>query len=329
MKFHPKSGMIVSWIFFLILGGILWYLTPRWEIQDNETMSIRQSGYNFINPLLECETSTTWNNQKYIPFEKELIRKIEGIESSHSGTHISVYFRNLRNGPWFGVNENADFSPASLMKLPIFLMYLKWSEKDPSILKQTITITGENSMPQNFPPEIEVQNGSWYTVSDLLFHLIVYSDNLASNNLLAYIPEEIQNMVFTDLNIPLPKDVDYTLSVKEYASFFRMLYNASYLSREDSELALQTLSQAKFHGGITGKIPNNVVVAHKFGEREMLDASGNTVNQLHDCGIVYYTPYPYLVCIMSRGDTDINTLSNIIQDTSKTIYDEVSNKYPE
>lgn len=136
-------------------------------------------------------------------------------------------------------------------------------------------------------------------------------------------------MVFTDLNIPLPKDVDYTLSVKEYASFFRMLYNASYLSREDSELALQTLSQAKFHGGITGKIPNNVVVAHKFGEREMLDASGNTVNQLHDCGIVYYTPYPYLVCIMSRGDTDINTLSNIIQDTSKTIYDEVSNKYPE
>ena len=61
----------------------------------------------------------------------------------------------------------------------------------------------------------------------------------------------------------------------------------------------------------------------------MLDGSGNLMNQLHDCGIVYYKPYPYLVCIMSRGNVEMPVLSQIIQDTSLTIYNEVSGKYPQ
>lgn len=107
-------------------------------------------------------------------------------------------------------------------------------------------------------------------------------------------------MVFNDLGIPLPRDIDYALSVKEYASFFRILYNASYLTRENSEMALKLLSESKFRGGLAGKIPSDIVIAHKFGEREMIDENGSSINQLHDCGIVYYTPYPYLICIMTR-----------------------------
>ena len=101
-----------------------------------DVTSVRQSGYEFINPLVECETDTIDNNQKYLPFEKELTRKIEEIENAHPDTHLSLYFRNLKNGPWFGINENASFSPASLMKLPILLMYLKWKEEDPNILQR-------------------------------------------------------------------------------------------------------------------------------------------------------------------------------------------------
>lgn len=296
--------------------------------KDEEAISVRQPWYEYINPLLECETKTYGSNQKYIPFEKDLIKKIEFIQKSHPDIHLSVYFRNLRNGPWFGVNEDSTFSPASLMKLPILLMYLKWGEQDPTIFSSELAPTIDNKMSQLYEPPTKIELGKKYTVQELLFHLIAYSDNVASNALIQYLPISIQDRVFTDLNIPLPRDMNYSLSVKEYASFFRMLYNASYLNRESSESALNLLSQSVFTGGITGKIPSYIKVAHKFGEREMLDENNKPLNQLHDCGIVYYEPYPYLVCIMSRGNTDMNTLSTILQDTSKTIYDEVSSKYP-
>ncbi len=331
-KINP--AIFISICISILMGIIIGYLSRTIMHEDTqspreeETTSVRQSGYEYINPLLECETKTYGNNQKYIPFEKDLIKKIELIQKSHPDIHLSVYFRNLRNGPWFGINEDADFSPASLMKLPILIMYLKWAEYDPSVLKKILVPSSNNTMNQVFTPTNPVKVWSDYSVEELLYHLIIHSDNVASNTLIENIPVDHQAKVFTDLNIPLPTDINYAISVKEYASFFRILYNASYLSREYSEVALNLLSQSIFTGWITGKIPDTIPVAHKFGEREMLDENGKTINQLHDCGIVYYEPYPYLVCIMSRGNTDMNTLSTILQDSSKTIYDEVSNKYP-
>lgn len=45
--------------------------------------------------------------------------------------NLSVYFRNLTNGNWFGIEEKELFSPASLMKLPLLLAYYKLEEQQP------------------------------------------------------------------------------------------------------------------------------------------------------------------------------------------------------
>jgi beta-lactamase class A len=114
--------------------------------------------------------------------------------------HLSVYFRNLNNGPWFGINEKEDFSPASLMKLPILIMYLKWSEEDPSILKKTVKLEkNPNSLPQMIQPIQQGEIGKEYSIEELLSMLIVYSDNSVLGALLSQIPEAIYNKVFTDL----------------------------------------------------------------------------------------------------------------------------------
>ena len=63
--------------------------------------------------------------------------------------------------------------------------------------------------------------------------MIIYSDNNASSNLLVHLPNTIEANVFSTLQIPSPNDStanDYKLTVTEYASFFRILFNASYLS---------------------------------------------------------------------------------------------------
>lgn len=79
--------------------------------------------------------------------QDEVIRTNTGIE-------IGLYVRNLQNGPWFGINENIDFSPASLLKVSTLMAYLKWIEIDPSIWNKKFILTGNdlNSW-QYFNPE--------------------------------------------------------------------------------------------------------------------------------------------------------------------------------
>ena len=78
--------------------------------------------------------------------------------------------------------------------------------------------------------------------------------------------------VFRDLDISVPSDYaqQYFISAKNYSLFFRVLYNATYLSREMSEKALGLLSKTVFRDGLTAKLPSSVVVSHKFGEWVLL-----------------------------------------------------------
>jgi hypothetical protein len=78
---------------------------------------------------------------------------------------------------------------------------------------------------------------------------LIFSDNNANSTLLANIPQELLFRVFRELNIPiidnLEQGEDEYITVKEYASFFRILFNSSYLSRTSSEHLLKTMSLAE------------------------------------------------------------------------------------
>jgi hypothetical protein len=108
--------------------------------------------------------------------------------------------------------------------------------------------------------------------------------------------------------------------VYTYASFFRVLYNASYLGKQLSEWALATLAQSEFREGIVAGVPPAVPVAHKFGEHKDV-ATGEV--QLHDCGIVYVPEHPYLLCVMTRG-ASFEHLDDAIASTSRLIFAQVA-----
>ncbi len=325
---------LLSWAFVALVGGIcgflLWNANTDKEIRE-ENSSIRQSGYEFINPLLECENNDSFAKQKYIPFEQDTIKRIENeVQKTHSGTEIAVYFRNLNNGPWFGINEDARFLPASLMKVTLLISYLKWWEDDSTLMEKRLILSSEVWLNQMIPPDKILEIGKEYTVRELLEYMIIYSDNTASRALFENIPIERQNRVFLDLGIPLPStDPNYTLSVKEYASFFRVLYNASYLSKKASEAGLAMLAKSTFYKGLTAQIPRNISVAHKFWERERREENGAVTNQLHDCGVIYYENYPYLLCVMTRAkNKEITELSEIVAQISGITFEEIGKRYP-
>lgn len=227
----------------------------------------------------------------------------------------------MNNGPWFGIDENEAFSPASLVKVPLLVTYYKLAEKDHTILQKTLSVGSTfNHNDQNVPPEVTLIPTKTYTVDELINQMIIYSDNQAYDILIKNIDPTILSSTYNDLGVTIENDSNNLagniLSVKSYASFFRILYNSSYLSKEMSEKTLKLLSQIKYTDGLVASVPPVVTIAHKFGERSYIETSEK---QMHDCGIVYLPKKPYLVCIMTRGK-DFQKLNSTIKNISNIIY---------
>lgn len=314
---------------FYFAAAVIIFLAGYWyggikNACDYTGGQIREGGYEYINPLLECDIAKE-SIPRYFSFESETKRQIKKILDDYPNTTLALYFRNLNNGPWFGINEEEEFIPASLLKVPVMIAYLKQAEADPSILEQRLTAIDKKGVNyrQNIAPSSQVEIGKSYTVSELLHYAIAHSDNYATITLIDGLTVEKINKVYTDLNLPLPGETNETnafeaaVSVKNYASFFRILYNASYLNEQMSEYALKMLTEVDFRDGIVAEIPPDVKVAHKFGERGLKDSV-----QIHDCGIVYAPNYPYLICIMTRG-SNIAENEELIAETSRIIFKEV------
>lgn len=306
----------------LIIGiglGIAGFnLLPK---DENQVIRADESNYKFIDPLLDCENATVHRLADLSDLHTKIDNQIDDLTKKGAISFAAVYYRDLNKGPWMSINEDTKFSPASLIKVPMLMAYYKLAESDDALLSKVITITDPISYEdQNFLPENKLVQGNSYTIQDLINRTIMYSDNVAYDVLLKNIDNAQILKVYHDLGINIDKRMKEDpngdiLSVKEYATFFRVLFNASYLSREKSEQALSLLTQTNFKYGIVDGLPQGTIVAHKFGER-YYTFSG--IRQLHDCGIVYDPQHPYLLCIMTRG-TDFNQLSSAIQDLTKTV----------
>jgi beta-lactamase class A len=261
---------------------------------------------------------------------------IETLKTSGKVDDLSLYFRRLNNGEWVNINETAKFSPASLMKVPIMIAYFKLSESDPSILDKKLTYDkgDDANLPEYTKPSKSIQKGQSYTVNELIEYMVVYSDNNALNLLVQNADPNSLQEVYTDLGIKIPNPTlegADCFTVKDYALFIRILFNATYLNKDLSEKALEIMSRSDFKGGIVAGVPSDVPVAHKFGERIFLDPTGILFKsyELHDCGIVYYSQSPYLLCIMTKGSKGKNysDLEDSIKQISQLVYSEVKNNY--
>jgi len=279
--------------------------------------SVRQSEkFAFIDPLVECDGTEA---RELAPFKSDLTALIERRIDDKQIVDASVYFRDLDNGPWVGVNQDHRFAPASMLKLPILIAYLRWANSDPSILKRQIVFERRGAdFHQNIAPRDRLLPGATYTIEALLSQMIIESDNetlppLSVSMEDAYMVEKTCRLL--GLENAVGDDQGDVVTTREMGGVFRMLFNATILTRESSEKALSLLSKVKFRDGLVAGVPPGVVVAHKFGER------GGT--ELHDCGIVYYPKYPYLLCVMVKGER-MKGMSDTIRDISALVYGKVS-----
>ncbi len=283
--------------------------------------------YSFINAMAVWGEDPVIKKTGYAELQSEIEKYIESKKEAGEINSAAMYFRDLKNGPVFGINETAEFAPASLLKLPLALVYLVQAERNKEVLDQTLVFTdGLEGFSQTFrPPESLVQN-EVYTIDELMMRMLKYSDNdsyaVLIDNLLDNGGEDLMTETFLSLGFIAPNDpFDQVISVRRYGSIFRSLYNTSILNAELSEKVLSWLSESSFEKGIPSGLGEGVKVSHKFGERFYSD----DLKQLHDCGIIYFPKNPYLLCIMTEGK-DFDLMIEVISKISKDVYTEVEGR---
>ncbi len=314
-----KIGLI---ILSLIPGIIFGYIIgTKNDIQFFEThnYSERHVGQDRLtNKLLDFDIPPS---HELGDFKVKLESKVNNDINNNRATQISVYFRDLNNGPWIGVNEEEKFIPASLLKIPLMMVYFKTAETDAKILSQKYKYNAAefpNDSTMTFNKRTTLKDNTEYTIAELIKRMIIYSDNDALRLLAMHIDEKSQKEIYMNLGIKVPSSsLEEFISPRNMSSFLRVLYNTTYLNEEMSEKSLQLLTQTKFDSGLTAGVPKDVLVAQKYGERET-----DTFKELHDCGIIYYPKHPYILCIMTKGN-DYNTLATIIKEISQLTYEQV------
>lgn len=299
---------------------------------ESHVSEIREQGYTFINPLLECSQAEGAINRNMLSFRSDVFELTERQKKEGLASEIGVYFRDLNNGPWFGVDEKREFVPASLLKIPLMLNFYKIAETRPQVLHEKLTLKAKypfDGYYQNYPPREAIQVGQEYTIEDLIRRTIIYSDNDAANLVYFEAFPHLESRGFLDnASNALNRDLRYLdeifgnakdhVSAKDYAAFFRILFNSSYLDRILSEHALEILAEVDFPDGLRKGVPAEIKIAHKFGEA----GSNDSAYELHDCGIIYYPDSPYLLCVMTKG-VDQKKLPLVIQQISKLVYEKV------
>lgn len=334
MAEHNKKLIKILIPFIAFVVGIFVGFAIRDILLKNKTFD--KSGYiekhegqsNYINPLLACDVADdVISNPELIPFKEKIQEYLNTKIDKRLATKVGVYYRELDDGYWFSIGDTEKFIPASMRKVPLMIALLKQADNEKDLLERLVTfdLSNDYNLNQNIKPSQALVFGKKYSIEELIYRMIVYSDNNAFTFLTKIVDPAQLNKVYVSIRTQNPrvvKDDDF-LSIQTYESFFRILYNASYLSRNASNWALDVLSKSEFRTGLVAGVPHEVKVSHKFGEKS--DASEGTV-QLHDCGIVYYPKHPYLLCVMSKGP-NFQLLDDVISEISRISFSEVDRQH--
>ena len=232
--------------------------------------------------------------------------------------NVSIYFEVLNTGTNISVNKDAEFFPASLLKVPLIMAVIKKIERGEWEWNTEIKLT-EADKNKDFGILWQKPTGTVFTIEELVKQALINSDNTAYFMLLNNLdPNEIVKVQNYLGLVDFPSE-SLRISAKQYAPILRSLFSATYLTIDNSEKILEWMSESDFNDYLAGGIPATTKFSHKIGiddeKKSYLDA-----------GIVYLTNRPYILIVMVK-DFNLNEADNFMHDVSQKVYSYMVN-YP-
>ncbi len=301
---------------------------PKNNQADSPQPRTNKIDSDLINPIYGFDLEIEKPDPKIGLLEQDLKTLLNEKDNHAEHKEVGIFFRELNfGGASIGIHSDLTFSPASLFKVPLMMAYFKQTEKNPDFLQTKILYENKMGLNQHefYTAREYIEVGKEYSIEKLIEYMIIHSDNEATYLLKDYLDPEISNQTYLDLGINVPQNQPEAefMTVRAYSSFFRILYNSTYLNEELSAKALEILTKSDFKLALREPIPGDIRVAHKFGERASIESN---LKQLHDCGIIYFPGHPYSLCIMTKGD-DFDKQAKQISQISQTVYERIKTIY--
>ncbi|MEX2028357.1 MAG: serine hydrolase, partial [Candidatus Curtissbacteria bacterium] len=235
---------------------------------------------------------------KIITGKSPLAKAIEIDFKGAAPETYAIVIKNFKNGQEYRVNENKQFTAASLYKL--WVMAVAFEKVKAGTLKEDQVLTMTTNELDKIQETAPRGDGSIsMSVADAIERMIIVSDNDAATLLYTRIGVgEVSDFLtkngFTGSAFGSPPKT----SAKDIANFYEKLYKGAVVDRQYSDRMLALLSRQRINDKLPKYLPEEVKIAHKTGELENFE---------HDAGIVYLESGDYAL-----NDSEVNKPSYII-----------------
>ncbi|HLD61929.1 MAG TPA: serine hydrolase [Patescibacteria group bacterium] len=287
----------------ILLATNIWTLTVYAPSRQSGT-SDANNQFPLLNPARKFikQEDLIVNFQ---PLRDELNQKYE------ADPNISIYFEYLPTGASIAISKDAEFYPASLLKVPVAMAVAKKIEKGEWKWTNELVLMSADK-DEKFGTLYKEPSDSTHTIEDLVRRSLSDSDNTAHFILVRNLETEEINDVYEHMGIKDFLDTEGKLSAKRYSVIFRSLYNSSYLSENDSQKLLLYLSQSPYNEFIESALPENIIFSHKIG-------ISDSEKVFIDSGIVYAKNRPYILTVMTKNEAE-QKAKGIMKDISERVY---------
>lgn len=224
-----------------------------------------------------------------------------------------IYYINVADGNEFGINNQAVFTAASTVKIPISL-YLYEKIRDGSIEPDETLVYSKKDYEEG-TGEIRWNSefGESYKIKELARLMIESSDNVAANMLLRYLGMQNIKKYMRELGGYIVKDDENVSCPFDMALYMKTAYEFYINNGKLGEEFIKFFKNTQFNDRIPRLLPEEVPIAHKTGDQSSV---------VCDVGIVF-AKKPYILSVMSEN-VDEDEAADVIARISKKVYDFVA-----
>ncbi len=251
-----------------------------------------------------------------------LVDELRGRIAGFDG-QASVMIKDLKMGWEVSFEKDRLHAAASLIKIPIMAACFKAAQNQRLRLGDAIELKGLHKVNGSGLLK-EVPCGTYFSVQKLIELMITESDNTATNILIGLLGFDHINEFLKDTGLrhsnlsrkmmdfkSRARGIENYTTASDMALILEKIYRGMLVNKDVSAKCLLVLKSQTINDRIPGKLPDEIVVAHKTGLEN---------NACHDAGIVFTPKGDYLICVLTRPFKSNKSAKKFISNVSLDVY---------
>jgi len=250
---------------------------------------------------------------------RKLKKEIKQVFERQPGV-FALAFKDLQTGKTMYIQEHEIFHAASTMKTPVLIEAYKQAAEGKLAMTDSVTLNNDFksivdsshfslSVTDDSEPELYKHLGEKTSLYQLLYQMIIYSSNLATNIVIeklgaTHVTATVRSMGANDIQVlrgvedgkAFEKGLNNVVSAYDLCLLFEKMARGQAVSENASQEMIKILLDQKFNDIIPARLPAGVKVAHKTGWITGIH---------HDSGIVFLPDgRKYVLVLLSKNLTD-------------------------